>query len=61
VIELLEPSLATGALVVADNTNSPNPALSRPVRNPDNGLYKLQLPGRESDSMKFSAAPTING
>jgi predicted O-methyltransferase YrrM len=55
VIELLEPSLATGALVVADNTNSPDtqPYLDR-VRNPDNGYTSFNFLVRESDSMEVS-------
>jgi len=55
VIELLEPSLATGALVVADNTNSPDtqPYLDR-VRNPDNGYTSFNFLVRDSDSMEVS-------
>lgn len=55
VIELLEPRLSTGALVVADNTNAPDsqPYLNR-VRNPDNGYVSFNFSVRERDSMEIS-------
>jgi predicted O-methyltransferase YrrM len=55
VIELLEPRLSTGALVVADNTGAPDtqPYLDR-VRNPDNGYVGFNFAVRESDSMELS-------
>jgi predicted O-methyltransferase YrrM len=55
VIELLEPLLSTGALVVADNANSEGtePYLDR-VRNPDNGYVSFNFLVRESDSMEIS-------
>jgi predicted O-methyltransferase YrrM len=55
VIELLEPRLATGALVVADNTSSADlqPYLDR-VRNPANGYVGFNFLVRESDSMEIS-------
>ncbi len=55
VIELLEPRLKTGALVVADNTNAADtqPYLDR-VRNPDNGYVSFNFLVRESDSMEIS-------
>ena len=62
VIELLEPRLSTGALVVADNTNAADtqPYLDR-VRNPDNGYVSFNFLVRESDSMEIAAAQAING
>ncbi|OBG23831.1 class I SAM-dependent methyltransferase [Mycobacterium sp. 852002-51057_SCH5723018] len=55
VIELLEPRLSTGALVVADNTSAADtqPYLDR-VRNPDNGYVSFNFLVRESDSMEIS-------
>jgi predicted O-methyltransferase YrrM len=55
VIELLEPRLSTGALVVADNTNSPDsqPYLDR-VREPGNGYVSFNFLVRDSDSMEIS-------
>ncbi len=55
VIELLEPRLSTGALVVADNTNAADtqPYLDR-VRNPDNGYVSFNFLVREGDSMEIS-------
>jgi predicted O-methyltransferase YrrM len=55
VIELLEPRLSPGVLVVADNTNSPDlqPYLDR-VRNPDNGYVSFNFNVRDSDSMEVS-------
>ncbi|MFV0495122.1 O-methyltransferase [Mycobacterium sp.] len=55
VIKLLEPSLSTGALVVADNAEA---ADMRPyldyVRDPGNGYVSFNFPGRERDSMELS-------
>lgn len=55
VIELLEPRLKTGALIVADNANAADtrPYLDR-VRNPDNGYVSFNFSVRESDSMEIS-------
>ncbi len=55
VIELLEPRLSTGALIVADNANAADtrPYLDR-VRNPDNGYVSFNFLVRESDSMEIS-------
>jgi predicted O-methyltransferase YrrM len=55
VIELLEPRLPTGALVVADNTSAADtqPYLDR-VRNPDNGYVSFNFLVREGDSMEIS-------
>ncbi|MCV7378128.1 methyltransferase [Mycobacterium alsense] len=55
VIELLEPRLATGALVVADNANAADtrPYLDR-VRDPANGYVSSNFLVRESDSMEIS-------
>jgi predicted O-methyltransferase YrrM len=55
VIELLEPRLSTGALVVADNASAADmkPYLDH-VRNPDNGYTSFNFLVRESDSMEVS-------
>jgi predicted O-methyltransferase YrrM len=55
VIELLEPRLSTGTLVVADNASSDDmaPYLDR-VRNQDNGYVSFNFLVRESDSMEVS-------
>ena len=55
VLELLEPRLAPGALVVADNTSMPGlqPYLDY-VRDPGNGYVSVNFPARESDSMEIS-------
>jgi predicted O-methyltransferase YrrM len=55
VIELLEPRLPAGALIVADNTSTADtqPYLDR-VRNPDNGYVSFNFLVRESDSMEIS-------
>lgn len=55
VIELLEPRLATGALVIADNANAADtrPYLDR-VRDPANGYVSFNFSVRESDSMEIS-------
>jgi predicted O-methyltransferase YrrM len=55
VIELLEPRLSTGALVIADNASSADmaPYLDR-VRNQDNGYVSFNFLVRESDSMEVS-------
>jgi predicted O-methyltransferase YrrM len=55
VIELLEPRLSTGALVVADNASAADiqPYLDR-VRNPDDGYVSFNFLVRESDSMEIS-------
>jgi predicted O-methyltransferase YrrM len=55
VLELLEPQLSPGALVVADNTSMPDlaPYLDY-VRDPANGYVSVSFPARESDSMEIS-------
>ncbi|ORW95415.1 methyltransferase [Mycobacterium sp. IEC1808] len=55
VIELLEPRLTTGALIVADNASAADtqPYLDR-VRDPDNGYVSFNFLVRESDSMEIS-------
>ena len=55
VIELLEPRLSPGVLIVADNTNAADtqPYLDR-VRNPDNGYVSFNFIVRDSDSMEIS-------
>ncbi|OBF46289.1 methyltransferase [Mycobacterium sp. 852002-50816_SCH5313054-b] len=55
VLELLEPRLATGALIVADNASAADmrPYLDR-VRHPDNGYVSFNFSVRESDSMEIS-------
>jgi predicted O-methyltransferase YrrM len=55
VLELLEPRLAPGALVVADNTSMPGlePYLDY-LRDPANGYVSTHFPVRESDSMEIS-------
>ncbi len=55
VIELLEPRLSPGVLVVADNANSADlqPYLDR-VRNADNGYVSFNFNVRDHDSMEVS-------
>lgn len=55
VLELLEPRLSPGALVVADNTSMPElgPYLEY-VRDPANGYVSVSFPARDSDSMEIS-------
>ncbi len=55
VLELLEPRLSPGALVVADNTSMDElaPYLDY-VRDPANGYVSVPFPARESDSMEIS-------
>ncbi|KQH81279.1 MULTISPECIES: class I SAM-dependent methyltransferase [Mycobacterium] len=55
VIELLQPSLSPGAVVVADNTESPDlrPYLDY-VRDPGNGYVSFNFPVRDTDSMELS-------
>lgn len=55
IIELLEPRLSTGTLVIADNASSADmaPYLDR-VRNQDNGYVSFNFLVRESDSMEIS-------
>ncbi|OBJ02272.1 O-methyltransferase [Mycobacterium sp. 1465703.0] len=55
IIELLEPRLSTGALVIADNASSADmaPYLDR-VRNQDNGYVSFNFLVRDSDSMEIS-------
>lgn len=55
VLELLEPRLSPGVLVIADNASSADmaPYLNR-VRNPDNGYVSFNFQVRDSDSMEIS-------
>ncbi|MCV7282063.1 class I SAM-dependent methyltransferase [Mycolicibacterium flavescens] len=55
VLELLQPRLSPGALVVADNTSMAElaPYLDY-VRDPANGYVSVAFPARESDSMEIS-------
>ncbi|WP_073579007.1 O-methyltransferase [Mycobacterium avium subsp. paratuberculosis] len=55
VLELLEPRLSPGVLVVVDNTSAADtqPYLDR-VRNPDNGYVSFNFQVRDSDSMEIS-------
>ena len=55
VTKLLEPRLAAGALIIADNTSMDDtkPYLDH-VRDPGNGYVGVNFPVRESDSMEIS-------
>ena len=55
VLQLLEPRLAPGALVVADNTSMPGlqPYVDY-MRDPANGYVSVHFPVRDSDSMEIS-------
>jgi predicted O-methyltransferase YrrM len=55
VLELLEPRLSPGTLVVADNTSMPElaPYLEY-VRQPANGYVSVSFPARDADSMEIS-------
>ncbi len=55
VLQLLEPKLAPGALVVADNTSMPGlqPYLDY-MRDPANGYVSVHFPVRDADSMEIS-------
>jgi predicted O-methyltransferase YrrM len=55
VLELLEPRLNPGTLVVADNTSMPDlqPYLDY-VRDPANGYVSVNFLARDSDSMELS-------
>lgn len=55
VIRLVEPHLAPGALVVADNAEMADlkPYLDH-VRNPDSGYVSVNVPARDTDSMEIS-------
>ncbi len=55
VLQLLEPRLAPGALVVADNTSMPGlqPYLDY-LRDPANGYVSVHFPVRDADSMEIS-------
>lgn len=59
VLELLEPRLTPGALVVADNTSMPElaPYLDY-VRDPAHGYVSVSFPAREADSMEISCRAT---
>jgi predicted O-methyltransferase YrrM len=55
VIQLLEPKLSSGALIVADNTSMDDtkPYLEH-VRDPGNGYVSVNFPVRDGDSMEIS-------
>jgi predicted O-methyltransferase YrrM len=55
VLDLLEPRLAPGTLVVADNTSMAElaPYLEY-VREPANGYVSVNFPARDADSMEIS-------
>ncbi len=55
VLELLEPRLSPGTLVVADNTSMAElaPYLDH-VRDPANGYVSVSFPARDADSMEIS-------
>ncbi|MEO3759617.1 class I SAM-dependent methyltransferase [Mycobacterium sp. B14F4] len=55
VLELLEPRLSPGTLVVADNTSMAElaPYLGH-VRDPANGYVSVSFPARDNDSMEIS-------
>jgi predicted O-methyltransferase YrrM len=59
VLNLLEPKLSAGALVVADNTSMEDakPYLEH-VRDPGNGYVSVNFPVREGDSMEISCRAT---
>ena len=55
VLTLLEPRLAPGAIVVADNTSMAGlQSYLDYVRDPDNGYVSVHFPVRDSDSMEIS-------
>jgi predicted O-methyltransferase YrrM len=55
VLQLLEPRLTPGALVVADNTNMAGlQSYVDYVRDPANGSVSVHFPVRDSDSMEIS-------
>jgi predicted O-methyltransferase YrrM len=60
VLELLEPRLSAGALVIADNTSMADtqPYLDR-VRDPGNDYVSVNFPVREGDSMEISCRAII--
>jgi predicted O-methyltransferase YrrM len=55
VLQLLEPKLAPGSLVVADNTSlaGTQSYLDR-VRDPGSGYVSLNFPGKDNDTMELS-------
>jgi predicted O-methyltransferase YrrM len=59
VLELLEPRLSSGALIVADNTDMDDtkPYLDY-VRDPDNGYVSVNFAARDADSMEISCRAT---
>jgi predicted O-methyltransferase YrrM len=55
VLQLLEPKLSPGALVVADNTGLPDARhYVDYIRDPANGYVGVSFPVRESDAMEIS-------
>jgi len=55
VLDILEPKLVPGSIVVADNTSRSDavPYLDR-VREPANGYVSLNFPGKGNDTMELS-------
>ncbi len=55
VFRLLEEQLPSGALILADNTESPDLVdYLAYVRDPENGYVSLNFPGKGSDTMELS-------
>ncbi|GAC67127.1 O-methyltransferase [Gordonia soli] len=55
VIRLLEPRLASGTLILADNAESPDLAdYLEHVRDPANGYTSVNLPGKVGDTVELS-------
>ncbi len=55
VLDVFEPKLLSGSIVLADNTSRADaaPYLDR-VREPANGYVSLNFPGRDNDTMELS-------
>ena len=60
VIQLLQPRLSPGALIVADNTDMDDtkPYLDY-VRDPDNGYVSVNFLARDADSMEITCRATV--
>ncbi|CAM4466784.1 putative O-methyltransferase [Mycobacterium basiliense] len=60
VMELLEPALSPGALIIADNAEASGtqPYLDY-VRNPDHGYVSFNFPARQTDSMEISCRTVV--
>ncbi|MDL9946457.1 class I SAM-dependent methyltransferase [Gordonia sp. ABSL11-1] len=55
VLQVIEPRIPVGSLIVADNTEAPDtaPYLGH-VRSPENGYTSINFPGKDSDTMELS-------